>query len=69
MQSVTLRDSETVLDEADLIYRYHWACVNARINQREIPSGMIESVVSERRAGLDWLIRNDADWDNPERST
>lgn len=69
MQSVTLRDLETVLDEADLIYRYHWACVDARINQREIPSGMIESVVSERRAGLDWLIHSDADWDNPERST
>lgn len=69
MQSVNLRDLETVLDEADLIYRYHWACVNARINQQEMPNGMIESVVSERRAGLDWLIRHDADWDNPDLNT
>lgn len=69
MQSANLRDVETVLDEADLIYRYHWACVNARINQQEMPNTMIESVVSERRAGLDWLIRPDADWDNPDLST
>ncbi len=69
MQLATLRDLETVLDEADLIYRYHWACVNARINQQETPSAMIASVVSERRAGLDWLFRHDADWNNPELST
>ena len=30
---------------------------------------LIESVVSERRSGLDWLIDNEADWDNPELST
>ena len=69
MQTVKRRDIEDILDQADLIYRYHWACVNARINQLALPANLIESVVSERRAGLDWLIRIDADWDNPELST
>lgn len=69
MQKVNLRDIEEILDQADLIYRYHWACVNARINQLTMPANMIESVVSERRAGLDWIIQQDAEWDNPELST
>lgn len=66
MAKTRLRDIEEILDETDLIYRYHWACVDARINGREMPGGLLESVVMERHAGLNWLIGayDSDDWDN-----
>lgn len=66
MAKTRLRDIEEILDETDLIYRYHWACVNARINGREMPGGLLESVVMERHAGLNWLIGayDCDDWDD-----
>jgi hypothetical protein len=73
MQKVKLRSTKEMLDEADLLYRYHWACVDARINGREAPAGLNESVVTERRWGFEWLIGKDTDysndWDNVSLDT
>lgn len=71
MATTKLRDIASILDEADLIYRYHWACVNARLKQAPMPAGLNPSVVMERHAALNWLIDNDGqdDWDNPDVST
>ncbi|OXM87503.1 DUF4272 domain-containing protein [Paenibacillus rigui] len=55
-QKTALRSGEEILDEADLIYRLHWACVNDRVHGREVAAGMQESIVIERRRGLFWLI-------------
>lgn len=61
-QNARLRDSAEILDEADLLYRYHWACVDARIHQREI--GLYYGVVYERHYALNWLIGyQDQEWD------
>lgn len=58
------KSKEEILDEADLIYRYNWACVDARINRRVIPGGMDDGVVQERHKALNWLINYmEADWD------
>ncbi|MDR6984907.1 hypothetical protein J2X32_003562 [Rheinheimera pacifica] len=51
-----LRSISEILDEADLIYRYHWAVVNARINGKPSPSEIDSSVVLERHYTLNWLI-------------
>ncbi len=66
MQKVHLRDISEILDEADLIYRYDWACVDARIHEEEAPAGLDPDVVYERHCGLNWLIDADGadDWDN-----
>jgi len=69
MQKVKLRDIEEILDEADLIYRYDWACVDARLKQQNAPSNLNASIVLERHGALNWLIQADADWDNPDVST
>ena len=69
MQQVRLRDIEEILDEADLIYRYDWACVDARLKQQNAPANLNASVVLERHGALNWLIQADADWDNPDVST
>ena len=66
-----LRDVSEILDEADLIYRYHWACVDARVNGSEPLQGLETSVVVERRVGLWWLLDIDGgdDWDDVAMDT
>jgi len=56
MEKVKLRSISEILDQTDLFYRYHWACVDARINGREAPASLNPGVVFERRWGLEWLI-------------
>ncbi|WP_414659876.1 DUF4272 domain-containing protein [Acinetobacter courvalinii] len=69
MQQVKLRNIEEILDEADLIYRYDWACVDARLKHQHAPANLNASIVLERHGALNWLIQADADWDNPDVST
>lgn len=59
-----MRNTEEVLNEADKIYRLHWACVNSRIQEQAAPANLNESVVMERRRGLFWIIgHRDEEWD------
>lgn len=51
-----LRPAGEILDAADLIYRYHWAVTDARINGKEAPAGLHPGVVMERHHALNWLI-------------
>jgi hypothetical protein len=50
-----LRPLGEILDEADRIYRYHWAVVDARINGKPTPTGLEAGVVLERHYALNWL--------------
>lgn len=61
----TARTKWAVLDEADLIYRYHWATRDAKLNGRAAPGGLDAGVVMERHRALNWLIgyADRADWD------
>ena len=73
ISKVNLRSVDTILDQVDLTYRLHWACVDARINGRENPGGLNGGVVFERHWGLNWLIGKGQeaydDWDNVDTST
>ena len=69
MAKVQLRDIEEILDQADLIYRYDWACVDARVKQLDAPANLNSSVVVERHGALNWLVQTDSDWDHPDVST
>ena len=60
---------EEILDEADLIFRYHWAVVDARLNEQKTPADLSEDVVLERHMALNWLIGIDDDWDNTSVNT
>lgn len=66
LKTCKIRGIEEILDQCDLIYRYHWACVDARLNGAEPPQDMDSSVVIERHRALNWLIDIDEqdDWDN-----
>ncbi|NLR77437.1 DUF4272 domain-containing protein [Chitinophaga eiseniae] len=60
-----LRSRKEILQQADLILRYEWACVDARLNNAPMPGGLISDVVTERHYALNWLIRYlNQDWDN-----
>jgi len=65
-----LRPITEILNENDLIYRYHWAVVDARVNGLKIPSEIDSSVVMERHYALNWLIGYmEQDWDNVSTDT
>ena len=64
-----LRPIGEILDEADLIFRYHWAVRQAGLDGKEAPAGLNADVVPERHRGLNWLIGYAADWDEVTTDT
>jgi hypothetical protein len=69
-QNSKLRTKKEILDQADLILRLNWACVNARVKNEQAPSELNSSVVYERHYSLNWLIRfMNQDWDNVTTDT
>ena len=66
-----LRPRAELLDQADLIYRLHWACVDARVMGMPAPQSLEEGVVMERHRALFWLAGCDkmCPWDDIDLST
>ena len=60
-----IRSTDEILDEVDLIYRYHWAVVEARLKGYDLKDKLNSSVVYERHYALNWLIHyGDQEWDD-----
>jgi hypothetical protein len=57
------RDVGEILDQADLMYRLHWALRNAQLTGQQPPDGIDASVVIERRWALHWLLDPSMPWD------
>lgn len=65
-----LRSVRDILDQADLIYRYHWAVVDARIKGQPAPAKLEAGVVLERHYALNWLMGYmDQEWDDISTDT
>lgn len=65
-----MRNKEEILDEADRIYRLHWAVVDARLRGDKAPADLEAGVVYERHYALNWLIGyQGAEWDNISTDT
>jgi hypothetical protein len=65
LANAKLRPPSEILDQADLIYRYHWALVDARLNKKNPPAGLVVDIVMERHRSLNWLIGYmSQDWDD-----
>lgn len=70
LQKAKLRPQSEILDAADLIYRYDWAVVDARVNGRDAPAGLDGGIVMERHHALNWLIGYmDQEWDDVSTDT
>jgi hypothetical protein len=68
--SAKLREKAEILDQADLIYRYHGAVLDARIKNFPIPANLDPGVVQERHYVFNWLLTyRDQDWDNVTTDT
>jgi hypothetical protein len=62
---VVTRSPDEILDQADLIYRFHWAVRDAQLLDNDPPAGIDAGVVMERHHALNWLIGYDeAEWDD-----
>lgn len=65
-----LRPVDEILDATDLIYRCHWAVVEALLHGQEPAAGLQPDVVYERHYALNWLTRyGDAEWDDVSTDT
>lgn len=66
-----LRPRSELLQQADLIYRLHWACVDARVMGMPAPQKVEPEVVMERHRALFWLAGCDemCPWDDVDLST
>ena len=71
LAAARLRPRKELLEQADLIYRLHWACVDARVMGMPAPQGLEEGVVMERHRALFWLAGCDnmCPWDDVDLST
>lgn len=65
-----LRSKREILDQADLIYRYRWALVDADAGGRPAPAGLNGDVAMERHQALNWLIYHaEQEWDEVSLDT
>lgn len=70
IKDAKLRPFDQILDQADLIYRYHWATTDARIKGQPAPAKLEGGVVQERHYALNWLIGYmDEEWDDISTDT
>jgi hypothetical protein len=51
-----LRPIAGILDQADLILRYHWAVRDAHLKGQQIPAALDPGVTEERHRAFNWLI-------------
>ena len=64
-----LRPLDDIVEQADRIYRYHWAVVDARLNKGKA-GGLNPDVTVERHHALNWLIGYmNAEWDDVSTDT
>jgi hypothetical protein len=70
LQDARLRSQEEILDQADLIYRDHWAVRDKELYGFEPPANLNAGVVFERHYALNWLIgHSNKEWDNISTDT
>ena len=70
IKDAKLRPFPEILDQTDLIYRYHWTATEARIKNKPTPAKLEAGVVLERHRALNWLIGYmDQEWDDISTDT
>ncbi|MCG2614331.1 DUF4272 domain-containing protein [Terrimonas sp. NA20] len=69
-QKARLRSKKEILDQADLILRFDWACVSANLEGKPMPGRLDKGVVFERHHTLNWLIQYmNQNWDDVTTDT
>lgn len=70
MEKAVLREKDELLDMQDLILRYNWACVDARINHKELYQ-LNGEIIYEWHYAMNWLVgaNNTTNWDEIKTHT
>ncbi len=55
LSKAQLRPKEEIMEFADLLFRYQWACRDARLKKQPLPN-LKEMIVQEQRSGFEWLL-------------
>jgi len=70
IKDAKLRPIGAILDEADIIYRYHWAVTENGMKNKPAPAKLNGDVVQERHYVLNWLIGySGQSWDDISTDT
>ena len=70
LKRASYRDTNEILDALDMLYRLHWAIVETRLKNEDLPIEISPGVVYERRYALNWIVNlMDEEWDNISMNT
>jgi Domain of unknown function (DUF4272) len=61
--NATIRTTQEILDETDLIYRLHWMVRQSGIENKTPAANINASMVMERHYALNWITYYDENWD------
>lgn len=59
-----MRSSDEIADEADLIFRCHWATRQSDLDHEPCGGGLDDGVTMGRHHALNWLMDGGCDWDD-----
>jgi hypothetical protein len=70
IHELELRPKSEILDASDLIYRLHWAIVQANLDGKPPPANLDPDVIYEWHYAVNWLTNyGNSDWDDVSTDT
>lgn len=69
LASAQMRSHEAIHEEADLLYRIHWASREANLTGRPEPTGVPEYVIEQRHKAINWVCNGEVPWNEVDTST
>ena len=69
LASAQMRSHEAIYEEADLLYRIHWASREANLTGKPEPTGVSEYVIEQRHKAINWVSYGEVPWDEVDTST
>ena len=69
LASDKMRSHESIYEEADLLFRIHWASREASLTGKSDPTGVPEYVIDQRHKAINWVCNSKELWDEVDTST
>ena len=69
LASDQMRSHNSIYEEADLLFRLHWASREASLTGQPEPTGVPEYVIDQRHKAINWVCNGEEHWDNIDTST
>ena len=69
LSSNQMRAHESIYEEADFLFRLHWASREAYLTGQPEPTGVPEYVIDQRHKVINWVSFGEVSWDEVDTST